>query len=980
MFAFLGKFAYRRRWLVLGGTIVFLVAAIVAGPGVFSRLKSGGFQDPSAESVRAGTVLADRFRAGSTDLLLLVTAPGSVDAPAAVRSGTDLTAKVTAEKGVKGVVSYWPGAVPGLRSTAGNKALLLVRLDHAGDENDKIADRLATKYEGTFEGLKIQAGGPGVGLGKTIGADLAKAESFAVPITLVLLLLVFGGVVAALLPLALGALAIMGTFLALFLVSLITDVSIFSINLATALGLGLAIDYSLLVVVRFREELANGLDTEAAIARTVETAGRTVAFSAITVAVALSALLIFPLYFLSSFAYAGVAVVLIAALGGLLTLPALLAVLGPRVNNLAVGRRRSKADSGAGFWYSLSHTVMRRPVRTGLPVVIVLAALAVPFLGVSFSLPDDRDLPPSNPARIVGDSVRHDFTAGAARSFPVVLPKATAEQTTELATAISRVPKVSRVEASTGSFENGAKVADPTPAGQRLKDATGSYLEVSSNVEPVSSAGAGLVKAVRALKAGVPFLVAGPAAELVDSKSAIFGLVPVALLLVAGATFVLLFLMTGSVLIPVKAIVLNVLSLGATFGAMVWVFQDGHGSSLLSFTPTGSLNTTIPILMFCIAFGLSMDYEVFLLSRIKEERDHSRDTTSAVAVGLQKTGRIMTAAAAILAVTFTSFATSQVTFIKLMGVGLTIAVLMDATLVRGVLVPAFMRLAGEANWWAPPLLRRLHDRFGISEGPSGTRAAPTGARETVLLRQGRVEDARVAWLRRVPLLGHASPEGMRQVAALLRPKTVPAGGIVSRDNAPLTELCLLDAGTLSVAWDFRGTVTETARLGAGQLFGEVALLGGARGAATVTAVTDAQLWTLSYDDFAALLARDPELAAVVAHAVRGAAPRPTPSAQQVRSGNLATLLQDRPELRLGRDRGNDIVLDAPQVSRFHAVAIRESGGGCRVSDLDSRVGTFVNKTRVRTAVLQEGDEVWIGHARFVYAAAEVTAGEPVGAR
>ncbi|MGI8625092.1 MAG: MMPL family transporter [Geodermatophilaceae bacterium] len=722
MFAFLGRLAFRRRWFLLAGTAVFLVVAVLAGLSVFDRLKSGGFEDPTAESARATAILDERFDAGSPDLVLLVRpSTGDVDTPGSVQAGRLLTERLAAEPGVGGVVSYWNtqasgGGDPGLRSTDGDQALVLVRLAGSEEQADLVSERLQAAYDGQVGALLVQIGGPNVGLGDTIGGDLARAESIAIPITLVLLLLVFGGLVAALLPLAVGSLAILGTFLALFLVTLAADVSIFSINLTTALGLGLAIDYSLLIVSRFREELGNGLNTPAAVAQTLQTAGRTVAFSAVTVAVSLSALLIFPLYFLRSFAYAGIAVVAIAAGAALLTLPALLAVLGPKVNRLAVGRRRRRPTaSDRGFWHSLSHAVMRRPVLTGAPVMVLLVLLAVPFLGVSFSLPDDRDLPPSSTARIVGDTLRNDFSDGAARSFPVVLPSATPEQTTALAAQVSAVAEVNRVDTSTGSFAGGSKVAEPGPAAQRFSDGTGAYLDVVSDVEPVSPAGEHLVEQIRALDASASFLVAGPAADLADSKDAIFGLVPLALAIIAAATFVLLFLMTGSVLIPIKAIVLNVLSLGATFGAMVWVFQDGNGADLLNFTPTGALNTTMPILMFCIAFGLSMDYEVFLLSRIKEEHDRTGDTTAAVAIGLQKSGRIMTAAAGVLAVTFIAFATSQVTFIKLFGVGLTIAILMDATLVRGVLVPAFMRLAGNANWWAPPPLRRLHQRFGLSE-------------------------------------------------------------------------------------------------------------------------------------------------------------------------------------------------------------------------------------------------------------------------
>ncbi len=727
MFTFLGRFTFRRRWVVLVGTVVFMAAALVTGLSVFDKLGSGGFEDPNAESTQATEILADRFEAGSPNLVLLVTAPdGDVDGSSAVQAGTELTDALIDEPGVEQVTSYWGaledgGGSPELRSTDGDTGLVLVRLSGTENEADVVSTRLQEAYEGSAGDLEVQIGGPGVGLGETIGEDLARAEAIAIPITLLLLLLVFGGVIAALLPLAVGMLAIMGTFLALFLIASATDVSIFSINLATALGLGLAIDYSLLVVSRFREEFAKDSDTQAAVARTMQTAGRTVAFSAITVAVSLSALLIFPLYFLRSFAYAGISVVAIAALAALFTLPALLSVLGPRVNKFAVRRKpkaSNEAGASSGFWYSLSHTVMRRPILTGLPVVVLLAALALPFLGVSFSLPDDRALPTDSTARIVGDSLRNDFDDTGATSFPVVLPEATDEQTTAMAELISDIPEVNQVETSTGTFAGGARTTEPGPPSARFSDGSGSYLTVFSSAEPVSPEGEALVNQIRALDADVPFLVSGAAAQLVDSKTAIFGLVPLALGIIALATFILLFLMTGSVLVPIKAIVLNVLSLGATFGAMVWVFQNGNGAELLNFTSTGTLDTSIPVLMFCIAFGLSMDYEVFLLSRIKEEHDRTGDTRAAVAVGLQKTGKIMTAAAGVLAVTFIAFSTSQVTFIKMMGLGLTIAILMDATLVRGVLVPAFMRLAGEANWWAPPFMRKLHNRFGLSESES----------------------------------------------------------------------------------------------------------------------------------------------------------------------------------------------------------------------------------------------------------------------
>jgi RND superfamily putative drug exporter len=449
----------------------------------------------------------------------------------------------------------------------------------------------------------------------------------------------------------------------------------------------------------------------------VETAGRTVAISALTVAVSLSALLIFPLYFLRSFAYAGVAVVLVAAVASVVSLPALLAVLGHRVDKFQILKRRAP-ETGTGFWHRVALFVMRRPVGIAGAVIALLLVLGAPFLGVSFGTPDDRSLPPDAATRQVSDQLRQDFDSNESDAFGVVLDgRVSTADVESYATAVSAVTGVARVDAATGSYINGTRVLGPGgPASDRFTATdAGTWISVVPSVEPVSKAGERLTKDLRALDAPVPALVGGNAAELVDSKSAMFGRMPLAGLIIALTTFVLLFLSFGSIVVPLKAIVLNLLSLSATFGAMVWVFQRGHGADFLNFTPTGTLDTTTPILMFCVAFGLSMDYEVFLLSRIKEEHDRSGDNTASVAMGLERTGRIVTAAAALLAVTFLGMATSSITFIKLFGLGLALAVVMDATVIRATLVPAFMRLAGEANWWAPAPLRRIYERFGLHE-------------------------------------------------------------------------------------------------------------------------------------------------------------------------------------------------------------------------------------------------------------------------
>ena len=722
--------AHRRAVLV--GAVLVLLAAFAYGGKVTSKLNNGGFADPSAPSTRANTLLDHQFHTGTPNLVLVVTAAhGSVDTPDVAAAGRALTAQVAGTRGIDTAASYWSLAdAPPLRSTDGHKALVLAHLTGTDDQVNTRIHQIEPALLGAHGPVTVAVTGQaavGRQIGDTIRADLARAESIAVPITLVVLIFVFGSVVAALLPLAVAGLAVGGTFAVLTALTHITKVSIFSLNLTTALALGLAIDYSLFIVYRYREELRAGKSPDAAVIHTVQTAGRAILFSSATVAISLAALLVFPMYFLRSFAYAGVAVVLVAAFGAVVVLPALLAVLGPRVDALDVrrailhrfGREPHQPEVGEGFWHRLATTVMRRPVPIAAAIVAVLLILGAPFLGVRFGEPDARVLPASASTRAASDVLTADFTSGEANALSVVAAHGGGDAAvTAYAESLSGVPEVARVDALTGSFAQGTQVAPASPVSRaRFSNPSGTWLSVVpvSSLQPQSPAGEHLVREVRAVAAPWPVLVTGSSAQLVDSKAAIFSRVPWALGIIALVTFVTLFLMFGSLLVPAKAVVLNLLSLTATFGAMVWVFQKGHGAGLLHFTATGTLDTTTPILMFCIAFGLSMDYEVFLLSRIKEEHDRGANTQSSVAVGLERTGRLVTAAAALLAIVFIAFATSHVTFIKLFGLGLTLAVLMDATLIRGTLVPAFMRLAGNANWWAPAPLRRFYDRCGIPE-------------------------------------------------------------------------------------------------------------------------------------------------------------------------------------------------------------------------------------------------------------------------
>jgi RND superfamily putative drug exporter len=744
MFSRIGHFTVRRRRLVLALTVLVVILAGVVGGGVFERLSNGGFADPGAESSRAADLLEDEFGAGAPNVVLLVTAnDGDVDSPAVADVGQALTQELADYPQADDVVSYWSlGSPPPLRSEDGTEALVVGRLAGDQDEWQDVADGLADEFNGDRAdgAVTVAVGGPVEifnQIGETIEGDLARAESVAVPVTLVLLIIVFGGIVAALLPVGVGMLAVLGAFFVLWVTTTVTDVSVFSINLVTAMGLGLAIDYSLFVVSRFREELHAGRSVDDAVVRTVETAGRTVAFSALTVAASLSALFIFPLFFLRSFAYAGIGVILVAMLASLVSLPAVLAMLGTRVDKLRVFRHREAPAVGTGFWHRLAMTVMRRPLIVTVAVVTFLVILGLPFFHVVFGSPDHRVLPEGNPAREVSEALEQDFASHEADAFPVVAVGGADEASIDAyAAELSALPGVTRVDALTGRYADGALLIGPDATMAQFEGDDATWLSVVPSVEPISSEGEDLVNAVR--DADAPFdqvLVGGMSAQQVDTKASIFGLAPWAALWIAVATFVLLFLMFGSILVPLKALVLNTLSLTATFGAMVWIFQEGHGAGLLDFTATGLTDTTTPILMFCVAFGLSMDYEVFLLSRIKEEHDRTGDNEAAVALGLEHTGRIVTAAALLLAVTFLSFATSGITFIKLFGLGLAMAVVMDATIVRALLVPAVMKLAGEANWWAPKPLKRLQERIGLSE--SGVEPVDDGGpRRAVLEEEG----------------------------------------------------------------------------------------------------------------------------------------------------------------------------------------------------------------------------------------------------
>jgi RND superfamily putative drug exporter len=714
-----GAFIYRRAQIVLVVSGVILIAAAVLGVGAFGKLKSGGFTDPAAQSTKAQQLINSRF-GGQSNLVLLVHArTGTVDSPAAAGAGQALAGALAGEPNITNVVSYWGARAPSLKSTDGVDAMVLAHIVGDDDHLTTQAKALIAKYAVDNDAVMIRAGGraaANVDVNSQVTKSLAIAEAIAVPLTLLLLVLAFGSVVSAMLPLAIGGVAIMGTFAELYALGSITDVSIFAINLTTALGLGLGIDYALLMVSRFREQLAAGDSVEAAVAHTVATAGRTIVFGAATVAAALAALLVFPVYFLRSFSYAGMGVVVIAAAGGLVVLPALLAVLGPRINKGRVPWSRAALSSESGMWRRIAGAVMRRPALAALPVIAVLLLAAAPLLHISFGTPDQGVLPTSATSRQVADRLSTGFAGNDAAAITVVTTGQVApDALSAYARQLSTLRGVVRVDGSAGTFaagQAGPMVGNDAALGR--PDAQ--QLSVVSNLPTKSAAAQALVAAVRAVPVpdGVTRLVGGQDAELVDTRHSIGQRLPIGGLLIVLTTFVVLFLFTGSIVQPVRALLLNALSLAATLGVLTWIFQDGHLASLLGFTAR-PMDTAMTVLLFCIAFGLSMDYEVIVISRIKELHDRGESTADAISAGMARTGRIVSTAAALLAVTFFAFGTSTVSFLQMFGIGSGLAILIDATLVRGVLVPVFMRVFGAASWYSPAPLRRVHARIALSE-------------------------------------------------------------------------------------------------------------------------------------------------------------------------------------------------------------------------------------------------------------------------
>ncbi|CAN2245201.1 COG2409 Predicted drug exporters of the RND superfamily [actinobacterium SCGC AAA044-D11] len=695
MFEKLGHFLVRRRKSVLAGFIVATIAAGVVGSLVFARLEGGGYSDPGSDSYKAATYLTDTFKVKDPAIIFIIDAGKSVADPAVAAEVAPIEADLRSMPDIAKTLSYWSaGGAKQLMSADGNSAYLFI-YGHDSDPTllSSLASDLQKKYDGKVGNLKIYVGGIAMfndAINKKISGDLKFAEIISIPLTFLFLLFVFGGLIASAMPVVVAVSAILGAFLILYLISLFTGVSIFALNLVTGMGMGLGIDYSLLMVNRFREELHAGKSVEEAVATTVKTAGRTVFFSGITVMISLAALMFFPQMFLKSFGYAGVSVVAIAILGALIPLPAILALLGTKIDKFVV-RKSSITPKEDGRWAHTARYVMKRPVAVVVLSLLILGTLASPIKDIVFSQADTRVLPASNKAAIATQVGLEKFPGQQANPIEIVIPNGTSKmvEINSFASDLANVPGVVAVGA-------------PETAGTDIR------IAAIHSMGARSPEAEKMIKEIRALTVPEGTLVGGVAADYADSQIGIAKKLPLALLWIALGTLLLLFMFTGSIILPIKAVILNLLSLSATLGVLTWIFIGGNMNWLVgSFTNTGSIDTSMVILIAVVAFGLSMDYEVFLLSRIKEEHDAGHSNIESVALGLQKSARIITAAAVILAVVFAIFVTSGVTSIKTMGFGVAFAILLDATLVRALLVPALMRLFGERNWWAPKALKRF---------------------------------------------------------------------------------------------------------------------------------------------------------------------------------------------------------------------------------------------------------------------------------
>ena len=688
---------YRRRKAAVIVFVIGILAAGGVGSAVFNRLDSGGYSNPKSDSYKVFNYLHNVLKVADPTIVVVVDAGQTqVSDPVVTQKAMALEAKMAKENGVTKVISYWSsGGSDSLKSTDGKAAYILVYTSAEAftPASQTIGATFQKNYDGTFEGLKLYAGGVGVignAINKKIAKDLSLSEAISIPATFILLAFVFGAMTASAMPLIVGVAAILGAFFILFLISLFTSVSIYALNLTTGMGLGLGIDYALLMVNRFREELHHGKNVEDSIIATLKTAGKTVFYSGLTVLVTLLSLTFFPLPFLKSFGYAGVSVVALAVIGALFGLPPILAMVGSKVDKRVI-RKSAITPKEDGRWAQTARMVMKRPVAVVLLALIVLGLFASPIKDIAFSQGDSRILPASNPAAIATAVQASRFAGQTGNPIEIIVING-AGRDAEIAAYSAKVEKVSGV----------VTVAPPQTYKSDVR------IVAFESMLPRTPQAQKMIHEIRAIAAPQGTLIGGVAADYTDSQDGIAHTLPWALGWIAVSVLILIFIFTGSIILPIKAVILNFLSLGATMGVLTWVFIDGHLQWLVgSFTVTGTLDTSIGILISVVVFGLSMDYELFLLSRIREEHLAGKTNVEAVATGLQRSARIITAAALLLAVVFAAFVTSGVTSIKSMGFGVALAVILDATIVRALLVPALMRLFGERNWWAPKWMQRF---------------------------------------------------------------------------------------------------------------------------------------------------------------------------------------------------------------------------------------------------------------------------------
>ena len=695
MFEKLGSLIVNRKRLIFSLFIVAIFSSGAIGTSVFGKLDSGGYNDPKSDSAKAFEYLTDVFKVKDPAVVLVVETTQGVNDPAVVATAAKLETSIKGEPGVGSTLSYWSaGGAPTLKSSDSNSAFLFIYSeDIEWDNVQSLGKRIQEKYDGRFENLAVYASGTGVfahAINTKIADDLKLSEAISIPLTFILLVFVFGGLVASAMPLLVGVSAILGSLLVIYLLTLFTGVSVFALNLITGLGLGLGIDYSLLVVNRFREELHAGKTVDEAIKKTVATAGKTVFYSGLTVVITLAALMLFPLMYLKSFGYAGVTVVVMAVLGALIALPALLAILGKRIDK-AVVRKGALTPKEDGRWAQTARFVMRKPVPVVVLSLVILTVLAAPIKNIVFSQVDSRVLPASNPAAYAAQLITERFPGQEGNPIEVIIPGG-ASKIEQIKNYTQEIAKVAGV----------VRVGEPQILGNNVR------VIAVHDMGPRTPAAEALIKEIRLIPSPDQTLIGGVAADYADTQIGIAKTMPWALTWIAIGVLVLLFVFTGSIILPIKAVILNILSLAATMGVITWIFVEGNLKWLVGdFTTTGSVDTGSIILVAVVAFGLSMDYELFLLSRIKEEHDVGRSNIESVATGLQRSARIITAAAGLLAIVFASFVLSGVTSIKMLGFGVAFAIILDATLVRALLVPALMRLFGERNWWAPKQLKRF---------------------------------------------------------------------------------------------------------------------------------------------------------------------------------------------------------------------------------------------------------------------------------